>query len=139
MSLWGFASLCNVIICSENWRITQNEGSNGVVVILSDIILAQDVGVHIIRISCLIIISKMQLLRHTHSQAGKDATNSKPWFRRAPVTHSFKFGRLISCSVPFTCFQYINMTKSISKNHNNSFQQYKKIELEKREDSLHST
>lgn len=67
MSLWGFASLCNVIICSENWRITQNEGSNGVVVILSDIILAQDVDVDIIRnISWLIIFSKMQLLlRHT--------------------------------------------------------------------------
>lgn len=62
-----FASLCSVIICSENWRITQNEGSNGVAVILSDIILAQDVDVDIIRnISWLIIFSKMQLLlRHT--------------------------------------------------------------------------
>jgi len=28
------------------------------------------------------------------TQPEKDATNSKPWFRRAPVTHSFKFCRL---------------------------------------------
>jgi len=41
-------------------------------------------------------------------QPEKDATNSKPWFRRAPVTHSFKFCRLISGSDPFICFQHIN-------------------------------
>nr|AFK48343.1 unknown [Lotus japonicus] len=46
-------------------------------------------------------------------QTSKDAMNSKPWFRRAPVTHSFKLGRLISGSEPFTFI--VNVSTKLSQ------------------------
>ena len=39
-------------------------------------------------------------------QASKEGMNSNPWFRKALITHSFKFGRLISGPESFTYFQH---------------------------------